>query len=122
MNKLTLLLSSFLFVTLAVHAQSFSSGSTGADGALDLSSGDRVVQIPESGVLNYTTINIPASRSLTFKRNSRNTPVVVLAQGNVLIGGVIDVSAPSTSSNPVTTPGPGGFYGGQPGMPGFGPG
>ena len=41
------------FLTFAVvggaMAQTFSSGSTGADGTLDLTAGDRTVQLPESG-------------------------------------------------------------------------
>jgi len=98
-------------------AQTFSSGSTGADGALDLTAGDRTVQLPDSGILNYTTVNIPAGRILTFGLNLRNTPVVMLAQGAVLISGTINVSASGR------TPGPGGFYGGDVAPnPGFGPG
>lgn len=109
----------FLFsLSLTASAQSFSSGSTGADGALDLSSGDRLVQLPESGILNYTTVNIPFGRLLVFTKNYRNTPVVLLAQGNVTIAGTIDVSA----QNATRMPGPGGFYGGAAGSPGFGPG
>ena len=113
-----------LCTALVVCAQTFSSGSTGADGVLDLTATDRIVQLPESGVLNYTTINIPSNRTLTFKRNSRNTPVTLLAQGNVIISGTIDISAPYeiSSLNSFSEPGPGGFYGGQSGMLGFGPG
>ncbi|MGB7208760.1 MAG: hypothetical protein WBD27_08900 [Pyrinomonadaceae bacterium] len=113
----------------ATNAQ-FSSGSTGADGALDLlnacgPSNVCHVQIPESGVLNYTTINIPGTpthRTLRFIRNSRNTPVILLAQGNVTIGGTVDVSADHYSGGLGYVPGPGGFYGGTGGLPGFGPG
>ena len=79
--------------SFGVEAQTFNSGSTGADGVLDLTAGDRQVQLPESGVLNYTTINIPAQRTLTFKSNLANTPVTMLAQGNVTIAGTVDVSA-----------------------------
>jgi hypothetical protein len=107
-----------LLVPASVCAQSFSSGSTGADGALDLTLGDRNVQLPESGILNYTTINIPAGRQLDFTKNFRNTPVIMLAQGNVTIAGTIFVGALGGTR----TPGPGGFYGGAAGSPGFGPG
>jgi hypothetical protein len=96
-------------------AQTFSSGSTGADGALDLTAGDRTIQLPDSGILNYTTVNIPAGRTLKFGINSKNTPVTILAQGTVNIAGIIDVSAWGR------TPGPGGFYGGAANQPGFGP-
>lgn len=100
-----------------VFAQSFSSGSTGADGALDLTSGDKALQLPDSGILNYTTINIPAERTLSFINNLQNTPVIMLAQGAVNISGTIQVSPNEQSPDP----GPGGFYGGSPGQGGFGP-
>jgi hypothetical protein len=47
---------SFLFALTAIAysaaGQTFSSGSTGVDGALDLTSGDQVVQLPSTGILN----------------------------------------------------------------------
>ena len=115
-NSIRFLLLTFV-CALGGVGQTFSSGSTGADGALDLTSGDRVVPLPPSGIFNYTTVNIPAGRTLTFGMNLRNTPVIMLAQGAVLISGTINVSG---SNN--RTPGPGGFYGGAPGQDGFGPG
>jgi hypothetical protein len=116
-----------LLLPVAVHAQVFSSGSTGADGPLDLSTCPTiscVVKLPESGVLNYTTVNVPNSKILVFKRNSRNSPVTILAQSNVTIAGIVTVAATSDPDQPVSarTPGPGGFYGGQGGSSGFGPG
>ncbi len=118
--KLILLCSIFLLLITAASAQ-FNSGSTGADGALDLStmtcpSNECFVQLPESGVLNYTTVNVPSDKALKFLKNTRNTPVIMLAQGNVTISGQVKLDA---SGN---IPGPGGFYGGQLGFPGFGPG
>ena len=124
---------SFLFLlSLTAQGQGFSSGSTGADGALDLSTMNCPnniceVQLPESGIFNYTTVNIPAGKELRFKRNLWNTPVIMLAQGNVTIGGTVSVSAiivPGNDQNGYSrrTPGPGGFYGGANGQPGFGPG
>jgi len=62
-----------LVCALAAAGQAFSSGSTGADGALDLTASDRTLQLPESGILNYTTVNIPSGRTLTFGPNLRNT-------------------------------------------------
>jgi len=123
MKRVLMLTISFLVLASVAEAQAFSSGSTGADGPLDLTSGDKKVQLPESGVLNYTTVNIPLGRTLTFKRNSRNTPVIMLAQGAVTITGTISVDAGSDPDTPFspTTPGPGGFYGALSG-PGFGPG
>jgi hypothetical protein len=67
------------------------SGSTGADGAFSPTVSQEV-PLPESGVLNYTTINIPAGVKITFKRNTANTPVYVLASGDATIAGTIDIS------------------------------
>jgi hypothetical protein len=116
--KVFTLIVAVIFASLSVRAQTFSSGSTGADGPLDLASGNRVVQLPESGILNYTTVNIPAGRNLFFAKNFRNTPVVMLATGNVTVAGEIQVAG--TSFPLPTQPGPGGFHGGYPS--GHGPG
>lgn len=133
MNKLLILFAFSLITASTVHAQSFSSGSTGADGALDLgtlSCTTCEVQLPDSGVLNYTTVSIPAGKTLRFKRDLRNTPVFLLAQGTVLISGVIDISANGINVGgfcgvgypTVRSPGPGGFFGGEPTQSGLGPG
>lgn len=133
MKKLGLIITSCFVLSLlspVINAQTFSSGSTGADGVLDLTSGDREVQLPDTGILNYITVNIPSGRKLTFISNLRNSPVIILAKGSVTIAGSIDVSAKTLSITPSggRTPGPGGFYGGLGvgsgalGQPGFGPG
>jgi hypothetical protein len=128
LKKLLLLTIALFILPNSSQAQSFSSGSTGADGALDLSTMNCpndicIMQLPESGILNYTTVNIPSGKTLVFKNNSRNTPVIMLAQGNVSITGSIDVSAPfyfyvaplfsQFSWTLPHMPGPGGFYGGD---------
>src|SRR5688572_6034429 len=96
MKNAALFIAYFFTLFLPINGQSFSSGSTGADGALNLSTsicpgGPCEVQLPESGILNYTTVNIPSGVTLRFKPNFRNTPAILLVQGNVTIGGVIDV-------------------------------
>lgn len=48
-----------LSVVMSLAQGSFNSGSTGADGAFAPTQGWVNVQVPPSGVLNYTTINIP---------------------------------------------------------------
>ncbi len=104
--QLTILL---LLLPIALSAQTFSSGSTGADGALDLAIMSCTVceiQLPPSGILNYTAVNVPTGKYLTFRRNINNTPVIILAQGSVTISGRIIVDASGR------TPGPGGFSGG----------
>jgi hypothetical protein len=74
----------------ASSAFAFNSGSTGADGALTPAVNTEI-QVPESGILNYTAINIPAGVSVKFKKNSLNTPVYLLVSGDVTIGGLIDM-------------------------------
>ena len=110
-----------LAIPIHAYGQTFSSGSTGADGALDLTGGSQTIQVPASGVFNYTTVNIPQGQTLSFTNNLTNTPVTMLAQGNVTIAGTINISA-SQPYIGVSGPGPGGFYGGNPGTPGWGPG
>lgn len=119
-----------LFFAGTTHA--FVSGSTGADGAFNPAANIEV-QLPASGVFNYTTVNIPAGVTVTYKKNAANTPVYILATGDVTIAGNIKVDGKSVVyANPVTaTPGaggPGGYDGGygggtsQPGGKGLGPG
>ncbi|CAI4030259.1 hypothetical protein DNFV4_00687 [Nitrospira tepida] len=90
-----------IFWTVPALGQTFSSGSTGALGAFNPASNTTVV-LPADGILNYTTVNIPAGVTVTFQPNSANTPVTLLAQGDVTIAGTINVSgtnaAPATGS------------------------
>ena len=116
MRNAVLVLMLMFALAVAAIGQTFSSGSNGLDGPLDLTFGDRVVLLPDSGILNYTTVNIPVGRTLTFQNNLANTPVIMLAQGAVNIAGTINISGSGGS------PGPGGFYGGGAMRPGFGPG
>lgn len=105
-----------LSLLAAASAQAaFDSGSTGADGTLNPTVNTEIV-LPASGVLNYTSINIPAGVTVTFKKNATNTPVYLLASGNVTIAGTIDVRGGDAKST--------GTYGdgalGDDGVPGFG--
>jgi hypothetical protein len=110
-------------------AQGFSSGSTGADGALNVAA-NTTLDLPPSGIFNYTTINVAAGATLRFNRNALNTPVFLLATGDITIAGTINVSGDvGLSSPPVgAAGGPGGFDGGMPGFinvqpgAGYGPG
>lgn len=112
-----------------VIAQGFNSGSTGADGALNVTN-STTLNLPPDGILNYTTINVAVGAILKFNRNAFNTPVYLLAQSNVTISGTIDVSGNPGRSVPPTggLGGPGGFDGGTPGFDvippgaGYGPG
>jgi hypothetical protein len=72
-------------------AAAFDSGSTGALGAFEPTV-DTIVPLPEDGVLHYTSVTIPDGVTVTFARNRHNTPVYMLASGDVSIAGAIDVS------------------------------
>jgi hypothetical protein len=113
---------------LAPAAWAFNSGSTGDLGAFNPTV-NTVVTLPPSGILNYTSVTIPVGVSVTFTKNATNTPVTILASGDVLINGVINVSG--TAAANVGTQGdgalgddgapglggPGGFDGGRGGLP-----
>ena len=81
----------FLGATASAEAATFTSGSTGADGAL-APTANTTLTVPASGVFNFTTVTIPASITVTFKKNAANTPVVILAMGDVTIAGVVRVN------------------------------
>src|SRR5437870_2733465 len=77
-----------------VFAQTFSSGSNSSLGAFNPTS-NTTVTLPADGVLNYTTINIPLGVTVTFTPNAANTPVTMLATGDVTIAGTIRVNGAS---------------------------
>jgi len=92
----------------------YNSGSTGADGAFNPSL-SQSVQIPPSGIFNYTSVNIPAGVTITYTKNAANTPVTILASGNVTIAGIIDVGATIIAGD-IGIPGvggPGAYDGGR---------
>ena len=93
--------------------------SDGSDGPLAPTAGLVTLDLPADGVFNFTTIDIPEGTLLKFNRNAANTPVYLLATGDVVIAGQIDVSAAATDvllppvpENPKRGGGPGGFDGG----------
>jgi hypothetical protein len=104
---------------LPAAAQTYTSGSTGADGAFSPTA-STTVTLPASGIFNYTTVNIPAGVTVRFARNATNTPVTILATGDVTIAGTIDISGAGGGSPSGGTVlgldggagGPGGFDGG----------
>src|SRR5262249_3695116 len=111
-----------LAASVPASAQSFSSGSTGADGALNAAAGTTTLTVPPSGVFNFTTVNVPSGATVKFTRNATNTPVTMLATGNVTIAGIIDLSGTvggaGRSGSVAVGPtggagGPGGFDGGS---------
>ena len=113
-----------LLWAVPVFAQTFSSGSTGALGVFNPTT-NTVVTLPPDGVLNYTTITIPAGVTVTFVKNAANTPVTMLATGDVTIAGTLTVDGSPGLNGSATAlvnaggpGGPGGFDGGSSGMRG----
>ncbi|WP_321365275.1 hypothetical protein [uncultured Desulfuromusa sp.] len=119
----------------------FSSGSDGSDGALmvsidgettSVSVGGVVVgsalPLDEDGVFHFTTVTVESGATLTFINNEANTPVTMLATGDVNIVGTISVDGKNGSGRDGGQPGPGGYTGGMGGQPkyagkrGYGPG
>lgn len=103
---------------LPVHAQ-FQSGSNGSYGPIAVTAADATLDLPPDGVLHCTTIEVAAGRRLRFNRNALNTPVVLLATGDVTIAGEIIVSGARGTSLAGGPGGPGGFDGGAPGSAGL---
>ena len=121
--KTTSLLRAFalILVTFAptlLPAADFVSGSDGSNGALNITA-NTLLPLPADGILKYTTITVASGATLTFARNALNTPVHLLATGDVQISGTIDVSstAPADGNGRLVggTGGPGGYDGGASG-------
>jgi hypothetical protein len=110
---------SLLLAAVPLSAQnSFNSGSTGADGAFAPAT-TQSIAVPDSGVFNFTTVNIPTGVTITFTRNATNKPLTIRASGDVVIAGTINVDGkPGNSNGNGGLGGPGGFNGG-PGGYGF---
>ncbi len=119
-------------VTLA-RAQGFDSGSDGSFGAINITT-VTAVNLPPDGIIRCTTFTIAPNISLTFNRNALNTPVYILAQGDIVISGQLDIHGSPGSSTSGSKPGlpglggPGAFdggfaeFGGKPASDGQGPG
>jgi hypothetical protein len=130
-STLKLTVSCGWIVCATLVGQGFDSGSNGSLGALQVVDADLTVNLPEDGVLHYTTVTVGNGRTLRFNRNAMNTPVFLLATGDIVINGTVDVSGGDSPSGTPTggAGGPGGFDGGKPGFgssvppgDGYGPG
>jgi hypothetical protein len=133
----------FIFGSKQGYAQSFSSGSTGADGPLNLTTPGTILFDPSAlglkptvpNVFNFTTINIAAGVTVTFSSKNLTGPVYWLAQDGVTISGTLILDGEPgagvgnfVSARIPSAAGPGGFGGGVGGggglapQPGNGPG
>ncbi|MEP4078027.1 hypothetical protein [Haloferula sp.] len=77
-------------------------------------------------VFKYSSVNIPAGVTVTFKNHPTHAPVVWLVQGNVTIDGVLNLDGEAAVSGVAALippePGPGGFRGAASGPAGPGSG
>lgn len=126
MKTLPLILTGLLVSKLAGQAAFlFDSGSSGAYGPMNITT-NTILNLPADGIFHCTTITVASGATLRFNRNSNNTPVYLLATGDVSIAGTIDVSGGNAPTNTHIggIGGPGGFDGGWPGdnlvFPGYG--
>lgn len=121
---------SFIGGTGTAVGQTFSSGSTGADGAYAPTCAPTPCTVTETlsptGVYNYTTVSIPTGVTVRWTPNAANTPVTLLATGDVTIDGTLNLNgtdslppaATGTSVRPGSAGGPGGYKGGNGGVSG----
>lgn len=131
--KLRTLIATLALAGCVLPALAYDSGSTGADNAFNPVVNTQL-QVPESGVFNFTTVNIPLGVTVTFLKNSTNTPVVMLASGNVTVAGAINLNAGNSTNVGAAgdgnlgddgipgSGGPGGYDGGRGGANGRGAG
>lgn len=108
---LVIMVVSSIFIWSTCTYAAFVSGSTGADGAFNPTV-NTTVTLPPNGVLNYTTVNIPSGVTVTFQKNAANTPVYMLATGDVTIAGTINVNGSNGTTSNNGVGGPGGYDGG----------
>jgi len=101
-----------LLIVPCLAQAAFVSGSTGTDGPFEPTA-SVAVQIPEGGVFNYTTVTIPTGVTVTYKKNSQNTPLTILATGDVTVNGAIGVNGSNGNYLIPGAGGLGGFDGGQ---------
>lgn len=102
-------------ITFPFFSYGFDSGSTGADGAFNPASNIQL-QLPPSGIFNFTEVNIPASVIVSFAKNAGNTPVTILVSGDVTVDGEINVNGRDNNASSPGIGGPGGFDGGRGGL------
>ena len=112
-----LLVGLLVSLSLANGYAQFNSGSTGTNGALNITT-NTTLQLWSHGQFHCTTISVASNATLKFTPNALNTPVYLLATGDVTINGTIDVSGTDGTTGAGGAGGPGGYAGGNPGLSG----
>ena len=93
-------------------AAQFSSGSNESYGPMNIAANTTLV-MPPDGIFHCTTISITNAATLNFTKNAKNTPVYLLATGDVTIQGSIDVRGTTGTGGQPGLGGPGGYDGGR---------
>lgn len=106
-------LMALFLVILFLPAMCFGLASDGSDGPFHPTS-NTTIDLPEDGIFNFTTIIIPSGVRVTVRQNAANTPVYLLATGDITIDGTVSVSGGAVGEN--WNAGPGGFDGGPCGV------
>ncbi|MES9905409.1 MAG: hypothetical protein ABW168_22375 [Sedimenticola sp.] len=136
MNKLPEMLIRAICLTaglclVSTAATAFDSGSTGVDGAFSPTV-NTTLQVPPDGIFNFTEVSIPSGVTVGFNPNTSNTPVTILASGNVSVAGTLHVNGHWATNVGASGDGnvgddgipgkavPGGYAGGRGGVPGGG--
>ena len=119
-TKLTCLIASVCLLPAAplYAAEVFNSGSNGSYGEMNITT-DTTLDMPPDGIFHCTTITVAQGATLKFNKNPLNTPVYLLATGDVVLNGKIDVSGSSNNGGTPGRGGPGGFDGGFAAFSGF---
>jgi hypothetical protein len=120
----------YLLLIGAAYAQPFSSGSTGADGALTLTTPGTVTFDPRTfnpplnpsgnNIYQFTAIYIASGVTVKLSSQILTGPMFWLSQGPVQIDGMIDLDGSDGVSSP-SLAGAGGYPGGAPKHPGYRP-
>ncbi|SRR6266568_3545832 len=108
------LIATLLVVTAGpLSGAPFDSGSDGTYGAIDVTN-NMTLDLPSNGVFNCTTIRVRSGMTLSFRTNALNTPVYLLAQGDVLIeaNASVYIQGQGFNGSVPGQGGPGGFAGG----------
>lgn len=95
----------------AARAYDVALGSDGSDGALNVTT-DTVLPLPADGIFHYTSLTVAAGATLSFSYTGDFHPgVVLLATGDVVIDGTLDVSGGDAGSGFAGVAAPGGTPG-----------
>jgi len=110
--------------TIPITSFAFDAGSDGSYGVINFTNNSttpltNTLALPVDGIFRCGSINIGTNCYVNFTANALNTPVYLLAQSNIVVAGIIDVSGKpgQTNGSLPTIPGPGGFAGGAGGTP-----